>query len=95
MPVESWDDPHGSVQVEDHYDLVKILSNAEAEGMLTVGDLPVISNLYRRFRRALVRSAIFCQKVAKGKHGLPRNPVICNYGTPMPSLDLFGVAGCS
>jgi hypothetical protein len=102
MAVESWDDPHDLVQVEDHYDLVQILHNAEAEYILRVGDHPVIRNLYRRFRRALMRSAISCQKVIKGKRRSPRSLLIRNYEPPkhplhtavasqMPLLDLFGL----
>jgi hypothetical protein len=102
MPVESWDDPHDLVRVENHYDLVEILHNAGAECMLTVGDHPVIRNLYRRFHRALVRSAISCQKVIKGKRRSLRSLVIRNYEPPryplyttvanqMPLSDLFGL----
>jgi hypothetical protein len=106
MAVESWDDPHDLVQVEDHYDLAHILHNVEAECMLTVGDRPVIRNLYRRFHRTVLRSSISCQKVIKGKRRSLRNLVIRNYEPPkMPLyapvagqvhlMDLFGLAASS
>jgi hypothetical protein len=105
-PVKCRHDPHGSLQLEDHYDLAEIFYRVESERMLTVRGHPVIRNLYRRFHRALMRSAISCQKVIKGKRRSLRNLVICNYeqprtpiytaaASPMCSLDLFGVAGCS
>jgi hypothetical protein len=63
---------------------------------------PVIRNLYTRFHRALMRSAISCQKVIKGKRGCLRNLVICNYEQPrtpihpadasqMPLLCVLGI----
>jgi hypothetical protein len=70
--------------------------------MLTVRGHPVIRNLYTRFHRALMRSAISCQKVIKGKRRSLRNLVICNYKQPrtpiyttdasqMPLLYVFGI----
>jgi hypothetical protein len=101
MPVDSWHDPHGSVQVEDHYDLAQVLHNAEAECMVIVGH-PVIRKLSRRFHRTLLKSAISCQKVIEGNRRSLRSLVICNYepsrhplytavASQMPLLDLFGL----
>jgi hypothetical protein len=102
MAVESWNDTHDPVQVEDHCDLAKILYNVESERMLTVQDHPVIRNLCRHFHRTVQRSAISCQKVIKAKRRSPRNLVIRNYEPPkdplctafasqMPLLDLLGM----
>jgi hypothetical protein len=86
MPVESWHDPHDSAHVEDHYGLAQIPRNAKTECMLTVGDHSVIRNLYTHFHRALVRSAISCQKVIKGKRRSLRSLVIRNYVPPKHPL---------
>ena len=103
MSVDSLDDPHDLVHVDDHHGLVQILRNAEAECMLTVGDHLVIRNSYRRFHRTVLRSAISCERVIKGRRRYLRSLVICNYELPehalytavvsqMPLLDLFGLA---
>jgi hypothetical protein len=74
--------------------------------MLTVRGHPVIRNLYRRFHRTVLRSAISCQKVIKGKRRSLRNLVIRNYEPPkepiyttaaslMPLMDLFGLGSLS
>jgi hypothetical protein len=106
MPVESWEDPYERVLVEDHYDPAQILHNAESERMLTVGDDQVIRNLYRLFHRTVLRSAISCQRVIKGKCRYLRNLVIRNYeprkepiytiaASLMPLMDLFGLGSPS
>jgi hypothetical protein len=106
MPVESWEDPYERVLVEDHCDPAQILHDAESERMLTVGDHPVIRNLYRRSHSAVLRSAISCQKVIKGKRRHLRNLMIRNYEPPkiplhahvagrVHPMDLFGLAASS
>jgi hypothetical protein len=106
MPVESWEDPYERVLVEDHSDQARILQKAESERMLTVGDDQVIRNLYRRFHRTVLRSAISCQNLIKGKRRYLRNLMIRNYEPPkMPLdaevagqvhlMDLFGLAASS
>jgi hypothetical protein len=103
MSVDSWDNPHDLVHVDDHHDLVQIPRNAEAECMLMVGDHLVIRNLYRRIHRTRLRSAISCERVIKGKRRYPRSLATRNYEPPehalytavvsqMPLLDLFGLA---
>ena len=103
MSFDSWDDPHNLVDIDDHYGLVQILRNAEAECLPIVEDHLVIRNLYRRFHRTVLRSAISCERVIKGRRRYLRSLVICNYESPehalytavvsqMPLLDLFGLA---
>jgi len=86
MPVESWDDPHRSAQVENRCDLAEILYNVESERMLTVQDRPVIRNPHRYFHGTVMRSAISCQKAIEAKRRSPRNLVIRNYGPPRHPL---------
>jgi hypothetical protein len=53
---------------------------------IAIAAKPVIRNLYRRFHRTVLRSAISCQNLIKGKRRYLRNLVIRNYEPPKVPL---------
>jgi DNA adenine methylase len=94
----------GKFSLDDHKGLAEILRHAKSKWLMTVGDHKIIREVYADFPQSSITSALSAEKMFAGaKRGRLRHLLIRNYeppktplyaavASPMPLMDLFGLA---